>query len=351
MRMIHKSNNRSGCKKFFLLFCFLLLPQIFFAQSNQWYKVTDFAKKINAQVFYEAVSETITFSKNNEVASIGLGESFVVLNRSRIEFAPAPIKQDGVFLLHEKMAGVIENFFTGGTENEPLFKIAVILIDPGHGGKDSGALGSYKENGKEVQVYEKNVVLPVALQLAEMLKKTFPYKKILMTRNSDTYPTLEQRVEMANNVKLADDEAIIFISIHANAAFNKKAKGFEVWYLPRDYKRYNLANDKNVEKEIKPIVNSILEEEFSLESILMAKNIVENLKETIGDVSPSRGIKEREYFVVRNAKMPSVLVELGFVTNDDEAKLLNTPAHLNKCAVGIYNGIVQFVSQFENHGF
>ena len=114
MRMIHKSNNRSGCKKFFLLFCFLLLPQIFFAQSNQWYKVTDFAKKINAQVFYEAVSETITFSKNNEVASIGLGESFVVLNRSRIEFAPAPIKQDRVFLLHEKMAGVIENFFAGG---------------------------------------------------------------------------------------------------------------------------------------------------------------------------------------------------------------------------------------------
>lgn len=128
-----------------------------------------------------------------------------------------------------------------------------------------------------------------------------------MTRNSDTYPTLEQRVEMANNVKLADDEAIIFISIHANAAFNKKAKGFEVWYLPRDYKRYNLANDKNVEKEIKPIVNSILEEEFSLESILMAKNIVENLKETIGDVSRRAELKKGNTLLYAMQKCPVFL--------------------------------------------
>lgn len=344
------ANNQKSGKKLIAILLLLLCAENFYAQGN-WYKATDFAKKINAQMFYEAVSETLTFSKNNATAAISIGEPLVILNRARIEFSPAPMKQNGAFLINEKMADIIESFFTNDVENEPLFKIAAILIDPGHGGKDAGAIGSYTENGKSIPVYEKNVVLPVARQLADMLKKTFPDKKILMTRTGDTYPTLEQRVEMANNVKLAEDEAIIFISIHANASFNKKATGFEVWYLPRDYKRYDLANGKDVEKEIKPIVNSMLEEEFSLESILMAKNILESLKDAVGDVSPSRGLKEKEYFVVRNAKMPSVLIELGFVTNEAEAKILSSPEYLNKYATGIYNGIIQFVSQFENHGF
>ena len=67
-----------------------------------------------------------------------------------------------------------------------------------------------------------------------------------MTRTGDTYPTLEERVNMANNVKLADNEAIIYISIHANSSFNKTASGFEVWYLPRDYKRNDLTDGKNI---------------------------------------------------------------------------------------------------------
>lgn len=335
------------------IFCALLLIFNFQktnAQTN-WYDTLEFARKINAQVFYEAISETLTFSKNNFTATISVDKPFVVFNKSRIEFCSKPIKQNASILIDGQTASLIENFFYSNYENDPLFKVAAILIDPGHGGKDPGAVGSYTENGKKIPVYEKNVVLKVALELTTMLKKTFPDKKILLTRNSDTFPTLEERVDMANKIKLADDEAIIYISIHANASFNRKAKGFEVWYLPRDYKRDNLADDKNIDNEIKPIVNSMLEEEFSLESILMAKNILQGLSETIGSVSPSRGLKEQAWFVVRNAKMPSVLVELGFVSNETEAKLLNSSDHLNKCAVGIYNGIVQFVSQFENYGF
>lgn len=76
------------------------------------------------------------------------------------------------------------------------------MIDPGHGGKDPGCVGSYVENKKTFVLYEKNIALKVSLDLYNMLKKTYPDKKILLTRNKDVYPTLEDRVNMANSVKL-----------------------------------------------------------------------------------------------------------------------------------------------------
>ncbi len=231
-------------------------------------------------------------------------------------------------------------------EKEPLFRVGVILIDPGHGGKDPGAVGSYTENGKAVSVREKDVVLTVSLNLYKQLKAAYPDKKILLTRNSDTFPTLEDRVNMANNIRLKKNEAILYISIHANASLNTRASGFEVWYLPQSYRR-TLVDTNSTSKEVAPILNSMLEEEFTMESILIAKNILEGLDSQIGKKSKKRGLREKEWFVVRNAKMPSVLVELGFVTNPVEAKLLSTPSYLQKCATGIYNGLVSFITLFE----
>ena len=181
-----------------------------------------------------------------------------------------------------------------------------------------------------------------------MLRTAYPDKKILLTRSGDTYPSLEDRVEMANGVPLKKNEAILYISIHANAApFNKKPYGFEVWYLPTDYRR-DLIDKNAASKEIIHILNSMMEEEFSTESILIAKNISDGLDAQIGKESKNRGLKEKEWFVVRNAKMPSVLIELGFVTNPEEAKRLNTPSYLQKCAQGIYNGLTAFISRFES---
>lgn len=342
---------KNKCRAIILFLFSVFYSAGLFSQSDTWYEAMTLARKIKAEVFYEALSQSCVFSKDGLTASVSAGSPLLILDKSKVEFYTAPKIEATKFLISADMATSIESFFSNRNETEPLFKVAAILIDPGHGGKDAGAVGEYYENGKKVTLYEKNVVLPIALDLVALLKATFPDKRILMTRSGDTYPTLEERADMANNIKVADDEAVIFISIHANAVFNKKAKGFEVWYLPRNYKRHNLANDKNIAQEIKPIVNSMLEEEFNLESILIAKNIEANLKETIGSYTISRGIKEKAYFVIRNSKMPSVLVEVGFVTNEAEAKLLNTPSYLNKCAVGIYNGIVQFISQFENYGF
>ena len=99
-----------------------------------------------------------------------------------------------------------------------------------------------------------------------------------------------------------------------------------------------------------PILNSMLEEELTTESILLANSILKRLGETVGDKLPSRGIKAEEWFVVRNAHMPSVLVELGFVSNQTDALLLNDDTHLKNLSDALYKGITDFVSFFERAG-
>ena len=234
--------------------------------------------------------------------------------------------------------------------NPPHYSVAAILIDPGHGGKDPGAIGEHLVGGKRLRVVEKDLALDIALRLYNTLKARYPDKRILITRSDDSYPTLEQRVSLANSVELSDTEAIIYVSIHANASFNKNAKGFEVWYLNPEYRRTLVDSGKPgaPAQEIGPILNAMLEEEFTTESIILAKNISAGLQNQVGSQSPNRGIRAEEWFVVRNARMPSVLVETGFVTSPDEASLLAREDYLQRVATGIYNGINDFVAYFES---
>jgi len=97
-----------------------------------------------------------------------------------------------------------------------------------------------------------------------------------------------------------------------------------------------------------PILNAMLEEEFTTESILMARSIMNRFDPNIGKLSPPRGIKAEEWFVVRNARMPSVLVELGFVTNPRDAELLLDPEYLRKLSEALYKGTVDFIGTLYN---
>lgn len=324
----------------------------------------DAAQKLQATLSWDPLLQEITFTDAEHTVQCAVGQSLVFFDYRETVIADAPIfDKAGQPVLPYSLFNRIEHFFrkfsvsTSSPVPPPAaapapasstsFCIGAILIDPGHGGKDGGATGSYTEDGKTVRVYEKNIALAVSLALYKKLRHTYPDKKILLTRSDDTYPTLEERVEMANGVPLQKNEAILYISIHANASLSNRASGFEVWYLPPEYRR-NLIDKHAAPKEIQPILNIMLEEEFTTESILMAKSILDGLDAKIGKESRNRGLKEREYFVVRNAKMPSILIELGFVSNPEEAKRLNTPAYLQKCAEGIYNGLLSFITQFES---
>jgi N-acetylmuramoyl-L-alanine amidase len=229
-------------------------------------------------------------------------------------------------------------------------RIAAIIIDPGHGGKDPGTMQDpFDRRHLTTPLEEKNIVLQVGLDVYHELQKKYPDKKIVITRDRDVYVSLERRSEIANSIKLAPGEAKIFVSIHANASFDHAARGYEVWYLPPSYQR-DLVNPKSVgtdSKALLPILNNMREQEYETESILLGKDILGGIHGAIGTDEVDRGLKSNDWFVVRNSKMPAVLVEVGFVSNPDEAKLLADPSYLAKLADGIAAGISNFVTFFD----
>jgi N-acetylmuramoyl-L-alanine amidase len=160
---------------------------------------------------------------------------------------------------------------------------------------------------------------------------------------------LEDRPAVANAIPVKEDEAIIYISLHANASLSRDARGFEVWYLTSTYRR-DLLTHASVDSEyhdILPIMNSMQEEEFTRESVLLARMIMAELSKAVGRETENRGLKEGEWLVVRKAKMPSILIELGFVSNREEAFRLTSDEYLQKLLGAVYNGVCTFVDMFE----
>ncbi|MDR1506013.1 MAG: N-acetylmuramoyl-L-alanine amidase [Treponema sp.] len=236
-------------------------------------------------------------------------------------------------------------------EDVTRFRIAAVIIDPGHGGKDPGAVGNHTVGGKSLKSVEKDITLDVGKSLYSLLSSAYPDKRILMTRDGDTYPSLEDRVAAAHSVTLKDNEAIIYVSVHANASLNKSARGYEVWYLSPEYRRTLVDKEKFTDSaEVAHIFNDMLEEEFTRESITIARFILNRFTETLGSAIPSRGLKAENWYVVRNARMPSILVELGFVTNQEDARLMADSAYLKKFSEALYKGIADFIEEFESSG-
>lgn len=246
------------------------------------------------------------------------------------------------------LEALLSYFETSGTGTGR--KIGAILIDPGHGGRDPGTIGRFTVDGKTVTLQEKDIVLRVALGLAQALRQRFPDKNIVLTRTTDVYLTLEERTNLANGIQLGENEDIVYLSIHVNAALNPNARGFEVWYLPPEYRRELLTEEEKAAsaESVRNILNDIKEEEVSVQSIILAQSISRNLEQAVGSLTENRGLFEEEWYVVRNARMPSVLAELGFVTNREEFNLLGSTDYLNKLATGIYNGILAFIENFES---
>lgn len=185
----------------------------------------------------------------------------------------------------------------------PAVKGRIIVLDPGHGGKDGGA--------SREGVHEKAVVLKVAQLVKAKLEQDGAVVK--MTRQGDTYPALTERVQFAK-----DQKAEIFVSLHANAATNTSAKGAETFY--------SVSSNVN-EKEDYVLASAINRE------------IVKNAKMN------DRGVKRADYVVIKGLIIPAVLVELGFVSNSEDRKKLASDEYAEIFAQSIYNGIVQYYTK------
>ena len=331
-----------------LLWIFLIA--MFFSQSlfsAEKLNLIDNAQKAGISVYWDSMSRSGILEKNGKQLSFQIDQNIVLKDCKTLVLWDAPSVENGILVVSKQFMNNAESFFKTKQTDSEMYKIEAILIDPGHGGKDPGAQAVHTIDGKKVTVREKDITLSVGKYLYDMLKKEYPNKQILMTRDKDIFLSLSQRTEIANAVPLKENEAILYVSVHVNASLDKKAAGFETWYLSPNYRRQVIDSSKNVDKTILPILNAMTEEEYTTESVLIANFINEGLQNSIGSFTSSRGTKAEEWFVVKNSKMPAVLVEIGFLTNYKEACLLNDSSYLKKVANGIYNGLTSFVTHFE----
>ena len=331
-------------KKIILILISIFAAASLFAVNDL--SLMDKAKEKGITYYWDSLAETGMLEKNGHQITFRKNEQIVILDSVRMSITDAPELKNNKIYVSNKFMNDAELLFR--ENNSTMFQVGAILIDAGHGGKDPGALKTYKINNKNVTIQEKDINLKVAKLLGERLKTAYPDKQIILTRDKDVFLTLQERTEIANNVKVKENEAVLFISIHVNSSLNKTSSGYEVWYLSPGYRRTVL--DKSAagdDTSLFPILNSMLEEEYTTESIMIAKFIMDGLQSQIGNESKARGIKAEEWFVVKNSNMPSVLIELGFVSNEKEALLLNSDTYLKKATLGIYNGIAAFITHFE----
>jgi len=219
-------------------------------------------------------------------------------------------------------------------------KIGKIVIDPGHGGHDTGTIGP---NGLE----EKDLVLEVGRRLGKLLE-TRMGAEVVYTRKDDTFIPLETRTAIANQQR-----ADLFISIHANSSDDPDARGVETYYLnftssPEALEvaaRENAVSEKSI-YELQDLVKKIALKEKIEESREFAGDVQESLHSGLAAKSPgirNRGVKKAPFIVLIGANMPSILAEISFVSNPGDEHHLETSEYRQKIAESLYRGIAKYV--------
>jgi N-acetylmuramoyl-L-alanine amidase len=220
-------------------------------------------------------------------------------------------------------------------------KIGRIVIDAGHGGHDTGTIGP---DG----VYEKDVVLDVALKLGKELEQRLG-AEVVYTREDDTFIPLETRTAIANQ-----QQADLFISIHANSSSDQSARGVETYYLnftsDRDAletaARENAVSQQSIH-ELQDLVKKIALKEKIEESHELAVDVQGSLHTGLASKSPAirdRGVKKAPFIVLIGANMPSILAEISFISNPTDEKKLQTSEYRQKIADSLYKGIAKYVN-------
>lgn len=225
-----------------------------------------------------------------------------------------------------------------------------VVIDAGHGGHDSGAVGRYSK--------EKNINLAVAKKLGSLINENHPDVKIVYTRTTDVFLTLQQRADIVNRNK-----ADIFFSIHTNATGGTSANGTETYVLGLHRTKSNLevAMSENsvitLEEDYQTkyqgfdpnsvdsyIIFELMQDKYLDQSVKLASLIENQFRKA---KRYSRGVRQAGFWVLHKSAAPSVLVELGFISNPSEEKFLNTEEGRDQLTNAIYSAFVSYKSDFD----
>ena len=301
------------------------------SRSSLEYRLTPGAR-VDSAALAQARLRAITGA--GLLKSIGLEGTTLVFGFRRPASGTHSVKSDGIELR---------------VWPRPERKIEKIVLDAGHGGKDPGAVGRVR--GTE----EKGLTLDIVKRLKTRLEKQG--YSVILTRDSDDYVTLGERSKLANRSR-----ADLFISIHVNSAPNRGACGLETYFLSEaktDWERAVAARE-NAELDSGPGGNGFGPGDLGLILADLAQNeYLHESSELAGQVQAQaapfarikdRGVRQANFYVLRNDYMPAVLVECGFLSNKSEEKLLRQPQHREKLAEGIFRGVQGFCASYKGNG-
>ena len=230
-----------------------------------------------------------------------------------------------------------------------------LCIDPGHGGKDTGAPGSFSK--------EKNINLNVALAFGRYVERNCPDVTVVYTRKTDVFIPLYERAEIANRKK-----ANLFISVHTNALQgNHTMRGFETYtlgdgrshakktnlevakrensviLLEKDYEQHYVGFDPNSPES--NIMFEFIQDRNLTKSIELAKMLQKHVCKVAN--RPNKGVHQQNLAVLRLTSMPACLIELGYISTPDEERMLNDKNQIDKIARGIYNAFVEYKNKYD----
>ena len=248
-------------------------------------------------------------------------------------------------------------FVSAPAQNPADLRLNTIVLDPGHGGKDPGCVSQDK------RTQEKTLTLAISKKLAEKIRKKYPEMKVLLTREKDVFVALRDRAQFATK-----NNANLFISIHINAATNKSANGFAAYilgqssnkntdtyafnmdvvtrensviYLEDDATVYGDLNDNSPEAQI---LSQFMYNAFREQSLGIAEKVNDRMK---APFKHSYGVQQANFQVLREASMPAVLLELGFISNTGDLTLLRSDKSIDQMVDNIFQAFCDYKTSYD----
>jgi len=303
--------------------------------NNKIYHMIKNAKLVDSQLYIPLNSFVRLYSQFK-------ADNFVVNYNDKIII----ITPKDSILIEKESDSQVDHALLNTIQNKENWKISNIIIDPGHGGKDPGAIG-YRN------IKEKYIALDIAKELGNFLKQEMPELNIIYTRDDDTFLGLKNRTNFANK-----NQGHMFLSIHANASTAKTARGFEIFLLQPNSvddaidvavrENASIVFEDNPEQyEQNQMFASISEKAYSQESEKLAVSINTAVKKELPRTR-MRGVKQAGFYVLVGAAMPKVLIEAGFLTNKSDAQLLNKSSYRTQMAYAIFKGVQSYIESYNS---
>ncbi|MFH0772661.1 MAG: N-acetylmuramoyl-L-alanine amidase [Candidatus Omnitrophota bacterium] len=314
--------------------------------------LTALAEQYRMNWRWDPIAKKAELFKGEDSFVFCAGFDYAFVNGKEIKMSCPALFYEGAAVIPSEFAvNAFVNFFgSPQVSSKPAsaqrYVIKKIVIDPGHGGNDPGAIG---RNGLK----EKEVVLDIAKRLRDELDNRG--MEVILTRDRDEFISLKRRAEMANL-----NDADFFISVHANAARLKGARGFEVYYLSdavddcaraveaaeNSFLKFDDASFYFRNTNLEATVWDLVYTENREESIELAKCVAKSVDAATS--LKNRGVKSARFCVLRGAQMPSILIEVGFISNSSEENNLKNLLYRQTIASAISAGVISYKNIYES---